>query len=96
MFAKLKLVAVAAALIGAFALMVPMTTVAQAAAEGEARSKSGWPKPTRSVKPGEKLCRYKFSDGERTVWICDKRVPCCEWEAIGNYVKCGTTFSGCL
>ena len=71
-------------------------TPAFAAAEGEARSKKGWPKPTRSVRPGEKLCRYKFSDGERTVWICDKKVPCCEWEAIGNYVKCGTTFSGCL
>ena len=67
-----------------------------AAADGEARSKTAWPKPTRSVRPGEKLCRYKFSDGERTVWICDKAVPCCEWEAIGNYVKCGTTFSGCL
>lgn len=67
-----------------------------AAAEGEARSKSGWPKPTRSLKSNEKLCKYKFSDGERTVWICDKAVPCCEWEAIGNYVKCGTTVTGCL
>ncbi len=67
-----------------------------AAAEGEARSKAGWPKPTRSLKPNEKMCRYKFSDGERTVWICDKAVPCCEWEAIGNYVKCGTTITGCL
>lgn len=69
---------------------------AYAAAEGEARSKSGWPKATRSLKSNEKLCRYKFSDGERTVWICDKAVPCCEWEAIGNYVKCGTTITGCL
>ncbi|MBU2581807.1 MAG: hypothetical protein KJ622_08825 [Alphaproteobacteria bacterium] len=67
-----------------------------AAADGEARSKSGWPKPTRSLKANEKVCKYKFSDGERTVWICDKAVPCCEWEAIGNYVKCGTTVTGCL
>ncbi len=74
----------------------PLSSPAFAAADGEARSKAGWPKPTRSVKPNEKLCKYKFSDGEKTVWICDKAVPCCEWEAIGNYVKCGTTFSGCL
>lgn len=70
--------------------------VAFAAAEGEARSKSAWPKPTRSLRKNEKLCRHRFSDGERTVWICDKAVPCCEWEAIGNYVKCGTTITGCL
>lgn len=66
------------------------------AAEGEARSKSGWPKPTRSLKPGEKLCNYKFSNGERTVWICEKAQPCCEWEALNNYVKCGSTVTGCL
>lgn len=73
-----------------------LTPPAFAAVEGEARSKAGWPKPTRSLRANEKLCKYRFSDGERTVWICDKAVPCCEWEAIGNYVKCGTTFSGCL
>lgn len=66
------------------------------AAEGEARSKTGWPKPTRKLRSNEKVCRYKFSDGERTVWICDKAVPCCEWEALNKYVKCGTTFTGCL
>lgn len=82
--------------IGAVLAMALCAPVAFAAADGEARSKSGWPNPTRSVKPGEKVCKYKFSDGERTVWICDKAVPCCEWEAIGNYVKCGTTITGCL
>ncbi len=66
------------------------------AAEGEARSKAGWPKPTRSVKPNEKLCKFKFSNGERTVWICEKAQPCCEWEALNNYVKCGSTVAGCL
>ncbi len=66
------------------------------AADGEAASKSGWPTPSRSVKAGEKVCKFKFSDGTRKVWICDKAAPCCEWEALGNYVKCGTTFSGCL
>lgn len=91
MFKKITVAIVAAGL--ALSAAAPS---AFAAAPGEARSKAGWPKPTRSVGQSEKLCRYKFSDGERTVWICDKSVPCCEWEAIGNYVKCGTTFSGCL
>lgn len=69
---------------------------ASLAAEGEARSKSGWPKPTRSVKPHEKVCKMKFSDGERVAWICDKAEPCCEWEALNKYVKCGSTITGCL
>lgn len=66
------------------------------AADGEARSKTAWPKPTRSVKPGEKVCKHKFSNGERTVWICEKAAPCCEWEALNYYVKCGSTVTGCL
>lgn len=66
------------------------------AAEGEARSKAGWPKPTRALKKNEKMCKMKFSDGERTVWICDKAEPCCEWEALNKYVKCGSTITGCL
>lgn len=66
------------------------------AAEGEARSKAAWPKPTRSLKSNEKLCKMKFSDGERTVWICNKEEPCCEWEALNKYVKCGSTITGCL
>jgi hypothetical protein len=66
------------------------------AAEGEARSKAGWPKPTRALKSNEKVCRMKFGDGERTVWICDKAEPCCEWELLNKYVKCGSTITGCL
>ncbi len=66
------------------------------AAEGEARSKTGWPKPTRSLKSNEKVCKMKFSDGERVAWICDKAEPCCEWEALNKYVKCGSTITGCL
>jgi hypothetical protein len=27
--------------------------------------------------------------------VCPKEVPCCVWHEI-NYVKCGTTFTGCL
>lgn len=85
--------------ISAVALSMAMTFAslpAAHAADGEARSKAGWPKPTRSVKPSEKLCKFKFSNGERTVWICEKAQPCCEWEALNNYVKCGSTVSGCL
>ena len=81
------------------ALAVSMTFAAlpvSHAAEGEVRSKSGWPKPARTLKPGEKLCKFKFSNGERTVWICEKAQPCCEWEALNNYVKCGSTVTGCL
>lgn len=66
------------------------------AAEGEARSMKAWPKPTRALKSTEKVCKMKFGDGERTVWICDKAEPCCEWEALNKYVKCGSTVTGCL
>jgi hypothetical protein len=81
----------AVAVVGACGLATPGL-----AAPGEARSKAGWPKPTQSVKSDEKLCRYKFSNGEHTVWVCKKEQPCCEWEALNNYVKCGSTFTGCL
>lgn len=86
-------------LTSAVVLALTMTLVslpAVQAADGEARSKAGWPKPTRSVKPGEKVCKHKFSNGERTVWICEKAQPCCEWEALNYYVKCGSTVTGCL
>ncbi len=86
---------VAAMLIAAM-MFLPSAPTAAFAADGEARSKAGWPKPTRSVGPGEKLCRYKFGDGEHTVWVCKKEEPCCEWEALNNYVKCGSTITGCL
>ncbi len=88
MVKRLTVVALIAALAAA-------PTVALSA-DGEARSKAGWPKPTRSVKPGEKLCRYKFSNNEHTVWVCQKAEPCCEWEALNYYVKCGSTITGCL
>jgi len=94
MIALVRLGAAALAVAALVATAIPTATVA-VAADGEARSMSTWPKPTRKVKSGEKLCRYKFPTGERAVWVCDKQVPCCAWDAI-NYVKCGTTFSGCL
>lgn len=51
--------------------------------------------PKLKVGKNEKVCNYRFPDGERRSWVCDKAVPCCAWDAI-KYVKCGTTFSGCL
>jgi len=44
---------------------------------------------------GEKVCRYKFPSGERRAWVCKNEEPCCAWDAI-NYVKCGSTITGCL
>lgn len=88
----LRIVAAVAITLSMSFAALPIAT----AAEGEARSKAVWPKPTRALKAGEKTCKYKFSNGERTVWICEKAQPCCEWEALNHYVKCGSTVSGCL
>jgi hypothetical protein len=45
---------------------------------------------------GEKVCRVRMQpSGELRTWVCPKDVPCCVWHEI-NYVKCGTTFTGCL
>lgn len=51
--------------------------------------------PKLKVGKNEKVCNYRFPDGERRSWVCDKVVPCCAWDAI-KYVKCGNTFTGCL
>ncbi len=84
-------------LIAALAVSLSIAVIPSAdAADGEARSKAAWPKPTRAVKANEKVCKHKFSNGERTVWICEKAQPCCEWEALNYYVKCGSTVTGCL
>jgi len=51
-----------------------------------------------TVKAGkdEKVCRVRMQpSGELRTWVCPKNVPCCVWHEI-NYVKCGTTFTGCL
>jgi hypothetical protein len=33
--------------------------------------------------------------GETRTWVCRKEEPCCVWHEI-NYVKCGSTITGCL
>ena len=68
----------------AFALS-PAATFAQQA-KTPAAAKAG---------KGEKVCRYKFPSGERRTWVCKKEEPCCAWDAF-NYVKCGSTITGCL
>lgn len=67
---------------------------APAMAQDRGSSKGG--KQT-AVKVGkdEKLCNYRFPSGERRQWVCKKVEPCCAWDAI-NYVKCGSTITGCL
>jgi hypothetical protein len=53
---------------------------------------------TATVKAGkgEKVCRVKLQyTGEVRTWVCPKEVPCCVWHEI-NYVKCGSTITGCL
>jgi len=54
-------------------------------------------KKPAAVKAGkdEKVCRYRFPSGESRTWVCKKEEPCCAWDAF-NYVKCGSTITGCL
>jgi hypothetical protein len=88
--------AVASALL--LALSLGMSATAPVVAQ-EAKAKPAAPKVVKAAEPkagpGQKICRYKFPNGERRAWTCDKAVPCCAWDEI-QYTKCGTTFSGCL
>ena len=53
-------------------------------------------KPAPKVGKGEKLCKTKLKySGEVRTWTCKKEEPCCVWHEI-NYVKCGSTITGCL
>jgi hypothetical protein len=83
------LVAIALALSTALA---PTALMAQSAP-----AKAPAPKASTVVKAGkdEKVCSYRFSTGELRKWVCKKELPCCAWDAI-SYVKCGSTFTGCL
>lgn len=80
---------VAAAL--AFAVLAPVQVIAQDAKLAAKKVQAAGPK----VGPGQKVCRYKFPDGERRTWVCAKDEPCCAWDAI-KYVKCGSTITRCL
>lgn len=45
---------------------------------------------------GEKVCRVKMQySGEVKSWVCKTQEPFRVWHEI-NYVKCGSTITGCL
>ena len=80
----------------ALALAIGATTFMLAPGTSVAQQSSS--KKTETVKAGkgEKVCRVKLKySGERRTWVCKTEEPCCVWHEI-NYVKCGTTWSGCL
>lgn len=56
--------------------------------------------PTASIaaegaKAGQKICRYKLSDGKIKTWTCGKEQPCCASETF-NLFTCGSTLINCL
>ena len=77
-------------------MFAPLTLVAPSSAQDAAKPKA---KVVAAAGPklakGQKLCQYKFPDGEKRSWACDKEQPCCAWDAI-KYVKCGSTITKCL
>jgi hypothetical protein len=80
--------AIAFALAAAALVLAPEASLAQQSAAKKAQ--------TVKAGPGEKVCRVKLQyTGEVRTWVCKKEQPCCVWHEI-NYVKCGTTFTGCL
>lgn len=76
----------AAASVGVALLLAPPALEAQQAKSAAPAVKAG---------KGEKVCSYRFPDGERRRWVCKKEEPCCAWDAI-KYVKCGSTITNCL
>ena len=73
------------------AATLALAPVASLAQQGTAKKAA-----TVKAGPGEKVCRVKLQNtGEVKTWVCPKEVPCCVWHEF-NYVKCGTTFAGCL
>ncbi len=56
------------------------------------------PSPAHAQKAGkgQKVCKVKLKyTGQIKTWVCKKEEPCCVWHEI-NYVKCGSTITGCL
>ena len=78
------------------ALALGAATLALAAAPSLAQQSPAKKAQTVKAGKGEKVCRVKLQySGEVRSWVCPKEVPCCVWHEI-NYVKCGTTITGCL
>ena len=69
------------------AALAPWQAHAQAPAKKPAAVKAG---------KGQKVCKVKLKyTGQIRSWVCKKEEPCCVWHEI-NYVKCGSTITGCL
>jgi hypothetical protein len=75
----------------ALALTAPAALMAQDGAPAKKAKAASAPKAGKN----QKVCRYRFPDGERRTWVCEKDQPCCAWDAI-KYVKCGNTITRCL
>ena len=84
-----------ALLIVSLTIALPASIAPANAADGVARSYKGWPAPKTRVRPGHRVCRHKFPDGQKAVWVCPKSVPCCAWDAT-KYAVCGTELLGCF
>jgi hypothetical protein len=81
----------------ALVLAVAMGAATLLLAPGVSQAQQSSPKST-TVKAGkgEKVCRVKLKySGETRAWLCKTEEPCCVWHEI-NYVKCGSTVTGCL
>ena len=91
-FAAVRCLASALAL--AALVATPVMTMAQDAGQKPGKTR-GATAPTVSVGKDQKLCQYRFPDGEKRSWVCDKAQPCCAWDLI-KYVKCGSTVTNCL
>ncbi len=79
----------------AFALAIGALTFAPI---GPLAQQAAAQKAAAAVKAGkgEKVCRIKMKySGEVKTFVCKKDEPCCAWHEI-NYVKCGSTVTGCL
>ncbi len=79
-------------------LMIATGALALAPATPEAQQTKTQQSKKSTVKAGkgEKVCRVKLQySGEVRTWVCRKEEPCCVWHEI-NYVKCGSTITGCL
>jgi hypothetical protein len=77
----------------AIALLLGLGAAALAPSPADAQQKA-----TATVKAGkgEKVCRVKMQyTGQIKTWVCKQTEPCCAWHEI-NYVKCGSTITGCL
>jgi hypothetical protein len=80
----------------ALAFVLGAATLMLAPAQSVAQQSSA--KKTAAVKAGkgEKVCRVRLKyTGEVRTWVCKREEPCCVWHEI-NYVKCGSTITGCL